>query len=88
MSWFLLPLLSQPEKGRVNLHLLSYIPVRKSATIDIIEERTVVRNVKIKLNLDKKFTKARLVPENIILNYEDGEVEIPEVNGYAIVELS
>ena len=80
--------LSQPEKGRVNLHLLSYIPVRKSATIDIIEERTVVRNVKIKLNLDKKFKKARLVPENTILNYEDGEVEIPEVNGYAIVELS
>ena len=80
--------LAQPEKNRVNLHILSYIPVRKSATIDIIEERTVLRNTQIKVNIEGNFTKARLVPENVQLDFKDGVVTVPEINGYAIVELS
>ncbi len=80
--------LAQPEKKRVNLHILSYIPVRKSATIDIIEERTVLRNTQIKVNIEGNFTKARLVPENVQLDFKDGVVTVPEINGYAIVELS
>lgn len=79
--------LDQPEKQRTNLHILSYIPVRKSATIDIIEERTVLRNVTLKVKLPRKITEARLVPENIPLNFTDGTLIVPEVNGYAIVEL-
>lgn len=79
--------LDQPEENRTNLHILSYVPVRKSATIDIIEERTVLRNVTVKVNIPRKFTEARLVPENIPLEIKDGAVTIPEINGYAIVEL-
>ncbi len=79
--------LDQPEKSRTNLHILSYVPVRKSATIDIIEERTVLRNVTVKVNIPRKFTEARLVPENIPLEIKNGAVTIPEINGYAIVEL-
>ncbi|MBR5742858.1 MAG: beta-galactosidase trimerization domain-containing protein, partial [Clostridia bacterium] len=59
--------LDQPEEGRTNLHILSYIPVRKSATIDVVEERTVLRNVTLKLRIPRKFTKARLVPEDVPL---------------------
>lgn len=79
--------LDQPEEARTNLHILSYMPVRKSATIDIIEERTVLRNVTVKVNIPRKFTQARLVPEDIPLEVKDGSVTIPEINGYAIVEL-
>lgn len=79
--------LDQPEEARTNLHILSYVPVRKSATIDIIEERTVLRNVTVKVNIPRQFTQARLVPEDIPLEVKDGSVTIPEINGYAIVEL-
>ena len=80
--------LDQADKNRTNLHILTYIPVRKSATIDIIEERTVQRNVTVTFNIDRKVTSARLVPENIQLKLEGNSVTIPEINGYAIVELS
>lgn len=79
--------LDQPEKNRAALHLLSYIPVRKSATIDIIEERTVLRDVTVTVNLPQQVTSARLVPENIPLPVEGGSIHIPEINGYAVLEL-
>ncbi len=80
--------LDQPQHHRTNLHILSYVPVRKSATIDIIEERTILHNVTVTVNIPRKFTSARLVPENIPLEVTNGSFTIPEVNGYAIVELS
>ena len=79
--------LDQPEKQRTCLHILSYIPVRKSATIDIIEERTILRNVTLQVHIPRKFTEARLVPENLPLEIRDGAITVPEINGYAIVEL-
>jgi hypothetical protein len=81
-------LLHQPEKNRVCAHILSYIPVRKSATVDIIEERTTVNNLTLHFALPCSYKKAKMVPENIELDVTDGSVTIPAVNGYAIVELS
>lgn len=81
-------LLDQPEKERVCAHILHYIPVRKSATIDIIEERTPISNITLTLNLPQGYTKARLVPENQPLTMIDGKVTIPQVDGYAIVEFT
>lgn len=81
-------LLEQPEQNRYTLHLLSYVPVRKSATIDIVEDRTVVNNVQVELNLPKAVKSARLVPEDVALTIEGGKLTVPEVNGYAIVELN
>lgn len=81
-------LLDQPDQGRASAHILSYIPVRKSVDFDTIEERTVVNNLTLQLNLPRRFTIARLVPENITLKVEDGCVNVPSVDGYAIVELS
>ena len=79
-------LLHQPEKSRYCLHLLSYVPVRKSATIDIIEERTVLHNVTLTPGVP--FTRARLVPENRPLDVRSGKITVPVLDGYAIVELS
>ena len=80
--------LDQPEKGRTNLHILSYVPVRKSATIDIVEERTVLRDVTFRVKIPREFTKARLVPEDLALDVRDGEFTVPVIDGYAIVELT
>jgi len=81
-------LLDQPARGRAAAHLLSYVPVRKSATIDIIEERTKLYGVRLKFRLPgREIRSARLVPENIPLKLEGNSVVVPEIDGYAIVEL-
>jgi len=81
-------LLDQPEQNRVTAHLLSYIPVRKSANIDIIEERTILYDVQLQLGLPNSVVEsARLVPDNIPLVVKDNAVIVPKVDGYAIVEL-
>ena len=62
----------------------TYIPVRKSATMPYLVERTPVDSLTLTLNIPRKFTRARLVPENVELEVgEKGSVTIPRVNGYA-----
>ena len=80
-------LLEQREKRRAVLHVLSYIPVRKSATIDIIEERTTVRDVSFTLHLPRRVARARLVPEGAALAFDGAALRIPVIDGYAIMEL-
>lgn len=79
-------MLDQPEKARKSVHLLSYVPVRKSATIDIIEDRTKVHD--LTLEVGEAFTSARLVPEGTPLVVDGRRVKVPVVDGYAIVELT
>lgn len=81
-------LLDQPEHHRTCAHILSYIPVRKSATIDIVEERTQACDLHLTLHIPRRFTRARLVPEGIPLAVEGERVTVPCVDGYAIVELT
>jgi hypothetical protein len=81
-------LLDQPEHRRATAHLLSYVPVRKSERIDIIEDRTVLRDVRLEVCLpDKSIKSARIVPEDIQLALDGNSILVPEVDGYAIVEL-
>lgn len=85
-STLTISVLEQAQKNRYTVHLLSYIPVRKSATIDIIEERTVVNQVALELNLPKEIKSVRLVPQGIELEIKDNKVTIPQINGYEILE--
>ncbi|MCL2834304.1 MAG: beta-galactosidase trimerization domain-containing protein [Treponema sp.] len=105
-------ILDQPQKMRYTVHLLSYIPVRKSAAIDIIEERTKLYGITLRLNLPKPVKKALLVssgpdcppaseqpvtvppasepPASAQANelaLTNGAVTVPEIDGYAILEL-
>ena len=80
-------LLDQPDQSRVCAHLLSYVPVRKSATIDIIEERTRLTDITLALHLPTEPKTARLVPEGKNLEIKDGKICVPEIDGYAIVEI-
>ena len=79
-------ILHQPDKRRYCLHLLSYIPVRKSDTIDIIEERTKAHDVTLHLNLPETVMAARLVPDGTALPIVNGSVTLPVIDGYAVVE--
>ncbi|HIU75638.1 MAG TPA: beta-galactosidase trimerization domain-containing protein [Candidatus Pelethocola excrementipullorum] len=81
-------LLEQPEKKRYILHVLTYIPVRKSATIDTIEERTLVRDLQIVVNTHRAVTGVKVVPEEKPLELKDHTFTIPECDGYAMIELS
>ncbi len=78
-------LLHQPQHNRVCAHLLCYVPVRKSAQIDLIEERTVLRDVTLDLHLPYKIKSARMVPEGTVLPINDGKVIVPKIDGYSIV---
>jgi hypothetical protein len=80
-------LLRQPEHNRVCVHLLSYVPVRKSATIDIIEERTTLRDVRLTFNLPAPIVSARLAPEGTPLPVEGNTVTVPVIDGYAVLEI-
>ena len=81
-------MLEQAEKQRYTVHLLSYIPVRKSVAIDIIEERTPVRDISLRFNLPGRIRRAVLVPEGRELPLgRDNTVTIPLIDGYAILEL-
>ncbi|MCR1843343.1 alpha-amylase family protein [Murimonas intestini] len=77
----------QPQKNRYCIHLLSYIPIRKSEKIDIIEERTVVNQVELQLNLPKEIEKAYTVVNKAELVVEGGKVVVPCINGYEILVL-
>ncbi len=81
-------LLHQPEHRRYTLHLLSYIPVRKCAEFDIIEDRTPAPDVDVTLRLPIEPRSARLVPEDLPLPLTNQTLHLDRINGYAIVELA
>jgi len=78
-------LLHQPQHNRVCAHLLSYVPVRKSAKIDLIEERTVLNDVTLELKLPFPVKAARLEPDGTELALTGDTVTMPRIDGYAIV---
>ncbi len=80
-------LLEQPEHSRYIAHVLHYIPVRKSATIDTIEEASPLDDVTLTLSLPRTVTKARLVPNGEELPVTNGRVTLPRTMGYAVVDL-
>lgn len=81
-------ILQQAKKERYCVHILTYIPVRKSVSIDIIEERTVVYNVRMEFHLPRRITRAYSVMEEKVLEIEDGRLTVPKINGYGIIELN
>ncbi|MGI6239030.1 MAG: alpha-amylase family protein [Christensenellales bacterium] len=75
------------KEGAVYAHILSYIPVRKSATIDIIEERTMLRDIGMTFDLPDGVQTARVAPGGAELAVTGGRVVVPEIDGYCILEL-
>lgn len=79
----------QVEEKRWVVHLLHYIPERRSKEIDIIEEVIPLYNVKISLKSVKAIQGIFCVPQGKVIDFEskDGRVEfvIPLVNGHQMI---
>ena len=80
----------QPAEKRWIIHLLHYIPERRSQEIDIIEDVIPLYNIKISIKLPEIKAVMR-VPEQEPLPYEqkDGRVEfvLPQLVGHQMIAL-
>lgn len=90
-STLLTTLNEQSKEKRWILHLLHYIPERRSQTIDIIEDVIPLYNIKISINATEDVKNVMCVPENQSLEYEikDDRVEftLPKLEGHQMVSI-
>ncbi|MHB1356559.1 MAG: beta-galactosidase trimerization domain-containing protein [Anaerolineae bacterium] len=79
----------QPEQGRTVVHLLHYIPERRSTAFDTIEDIIPLYNLALALKTDKAPSKVYLAPQmtELSFRYSDGYVRVvvPEVMGHQLV---
>lgn len=77
------------RKARWMVHLLAYTPIRRTRTIDIVEEPIVLRDVDLEIRTGKRPQRVYLAPQRTDLTFEfaDGvtKLKVPEVNGYQVV---
>lgn len=82
----------QKKEGRYVLHMLHYIPQRKSQEIEIIDTKIPLYNTEVTMRLPEKVTSVKCVRTGDALPYtENGGLltfTVPYVNGYELVELS
>lgn len=81
----------QPAEGRTVVHLLYYVPERRTPDLDIVEDILPLHNLELSLALDSAPHRAYLAPEDTPLdfNWRDGRahVRVPEVRGHSMVVL-
>ncbi|PZE22329.1 alpha-amylase family protein [Paenibacillus xerothermodurans] len=73
------------------VHLLHYIPERRSADIDIIEDVIPVHGIKVRVRTDNEVVSVSCVPEQqpLPFTYADGHVEfeLPKLNGHQMISI-
>ncbi len=83
---------AQDEKNRWVVHLLHYVPERRSEEIDVIEDVIPLHNLKLTLRTDRTITAVRLVPQNEDLSFSqnDGviDVTVRRLDGHQMLELT
>ncbi len=81
----------QASQNRWVAHILHYIPERRGADFDVIEDVIPVYEVGVSVRTEKSPTRVRCVPEGESLEFEfrDGRVAfvIPKVEGHQMVEI-
>jgi hypothetical protein len=78
------------QKGRRMVYVMNYVPERRGASIDMIEEPIESHDINISLRIDgREVKKTYLAPtgKRLALSIKDGyaEVTIPIVKGWAVV---
>jgi hypothetical protein len=77
------------QDGRSIVHLLQYVPERRTPTLDIVEDIVPLYDVPISLKLPKAPKAVYLAPEKqaVEFRYQNGRVDVtvPKVNGHAMV---
>ena len=81
----------QAAQARLVLHLLHYIPIRRSRQIDIIEDVIPLYDVPVSVRADRAIASVKLAPGGDALDFRraDGRIEfvVPVVNGHRMIEL-
>ncbi|MFW5980456.1 MAG: alpha-amylase family protein [Halanaerobiaceae bacterium] len=82
----------QQEENRQIIHLLNYIPERKSEDIDIIEDIIPLYNLDISFKISEKVERLVQVPagKNIDFEQKDGRIKftLPELKGHQMIEVN
>ncbi len=77
------------QRGRQILHVLHYVPERRSPDLDIVEDVIPLHNVGLAARLRQRPAKVYLAPqrEELRCDYRDGyaRVTVPIVNGHQMV---
>lgn len=91
-STLLVTLNEQKEENRQVLHLLHYIPERRSQSIDIIEDVIPLYNVQLSVKEDQEVKQVRCVPAGNEIEFDivDDRIEftVPEVRGHQMIEIN
>ncbi len=86
-----LTITGQTAQNRQIVHLLHYIPERRSQDIDIIEDVIPIYQVPISIRADGQVRSVTCVPSGETLAFEqrNGRVEfvVPEINGHQMIAL-
>jgi hypothetical protein len=81
----------QPGNNRCVVHLLHYIPERRGADFDVIEDVIPIFDVGVSVRCDRGPEKVQCVPDGdeIEFAYRDGRVSfvVPKVEGHQMVEI-
>ncbi len=82
----------QPGYHRTVVHLLHYVPERRGADFDVIEDVIPVYDVGVSIRMPEDPKQVQCVPngENLSFTYRDGRVlfSVPEVVGHQMVEIT
>ncbi len=82
----------QAARNRWIVHLLHYIPERRSQYIDIIEDIIPLYDVRVALHAPKPVRRVACVPQGVTLAFqqEQGYVEfvVPKIEGHQMVAVS
>jgi len=83
---------AQPREKRLVLHLLHYVPERRSQSIDIVEDVIPLYDVSVSLRLDDDVKGVHLAPQGDPVGYttrETGiEFTVSQVRGHQMVEIT
>lgn len=83
--------MEQPDQNRRVLHLLHYIPQRKSDTMDIVDDRIPLHELAIELQAPRPVQAVRCVPQDEAIPFEvrEGAVRfrVPKVDGHQMVAI-
>lgn len=81
----------QKAENRQVLHLLHYIPERRSQTIDIIEDVIPLYQLEISIRNPHQVKKVRLVPQEVEIPFAQEKEHIlftiPKVDGHQMIEI-
>ncbi|MCY4071714.1 MAG: beta-galactosidase trimerization domain-containing protein [Chloroflexi bacterium] len=81
----------QPARSRTVLHLLHYIPIRRSK-IDIIEDVIPVYNIPVSIRAGKRIESVKLAPSGDAIDFEkvNGRINftVAEIKGHQMIELN